>query len=1342
MAGKNIKSIRIETTSTGAKAATKEIKDLDLVIENATKSISEFSSISKTFNKSLSNMAAMSSSVSSLDKSLGGVAKSVKALNSATAGTKAQTAKLEGYITNIEVLGSVLIDLARNANVAEHALDGINAASGMSSLIGILERIENNTAELGVTADKTAEYITDLEVTTNRTGEELEQMAYQAREAERAAAGLGKASAKTNNDTRRLSEGGRGAAKSFSALAFGANPVVSAYAAIAVNIFAVTAAFRLLNEAASFERLKTQTAGFSASVSGLNVKALAQDMQEASAGALTLKDSLSFATRGVSYNFGADALKELTIGARKASVALGTEFSDALDRVLRGISKKEIEVLDEVGVITTLTAAYTKYADRIGKTIEELTEFDKQTALTTEVLTQLNEKFKGVELNTTGWEKLGVAVSDFATSSLGSLSKTLGPVAESLAYLTTLITDTPTGADQAAESLKIFNEALASGDVIQAGVAMNQYKTILEETAQSQIDNADQIAKIKEDDLRLTRVLTTAVILLGTAIVGAYGASVVAAITGSLVAIGTAMRTFITVMRSLTTANLLMSASIPVLGLANLARFAVVAAASVVAVNLAFKEFNSSPKPDDIGINPQDWIATAAAVSDMKQSLLDAGFDTDVVGGLDPEKLLSWSNAVDTSAAAVDSIVNSLKPAATPMDKLITQFGAVGLSAINLTKEVGDVQKQLDLIDGFKQSGLIPAHMEVEAFTQALRDSRAAGEEFKDFMSTGLKVKSIELAGRDMGKLTLIQSELNAKKDEYKRITEGVGKIASTDVERDKLKSEILVLAAKETSLILTTKEIAAQEDLALQHGKALATLQEIPQYESAILRLKGNQLAQDIALLKTQNINTDSKQRELDLLNKQLKVQISIEATGKTAAEQSTIDTMALESLRARTSLESDILDLQIEQLKTKAASLSNEDPAKAELQEQIKLLENKQKLTKVQEGIDSKTSSLSRDQGALALAIGRAGSEREKVLLAQENLDIEKKKIALMSDEFAAAKATLALSVEQDKLDARKDAAPGRDISNTLGSIAGLEGIPSVLSGVAEGGSVIAASLADAAEAGMTGFDGFSEYLSGNLQGFIDMSTGLANAAGSIYQSLSDDKVAGIDREIAAEKKRDGKSIESLALIKKLEAKKIKEQAKAKKAQVVISTATAIMQGYAQLGPIAGHVAAAAMAAMGLYQIAQIDKASQGSIDGISAGSGSVNTKIEGGSRSNDIDTSRNSNAGELAYVSGQRGNGTAQNFQTPGRAGRGSSAAGASIIVGERGPEEITPQMPVNVSGIGESSGGGGGGFVFSPMFQIDTVDSNGFEDLTKRFSKELYDGLETELRARNLTLESLA
>jgi len=108
----------------------------------------------------------------------------------------------------------------------------------------------------------------------------------------------------------------------------------------------------------------------------------------------------------------------------------------------------------------------------------------------------------------------------------------------------------------------------------------------------------------------------------------------------------------------------------------------------------------------------------------------------------------------------------------------------------------------------------------------------------------------------------------------------------------------------------------------------------------------------------------------------------------------------------------------------------------------------------------------------------------------------------------------------------------------------------------------------------------------------------------------------------------------------------------------------------------------------------------------------------------------------------VSGQRGNGTAQNFQTPGRAGRGSSAAGASIIVGERGPEEITPQMPVNVSGIGESSGGGGGGFVFSPMFQIDTVDSNGFEDLTKRFSKELYEGLETELRARNLTLESLA
>ena len=65
------------------------------------------------------------------------------------------------------------------------------------------------------------------------------------------------------------------------------------------------------------------------------------------------------------------------------------------------------------------------------------------------------------------------------------------------------------------------------------------------------------------------------------------------------------------------------------------------------------------------------------------------------------------------------------------------------------------------------------------------------------------------------------------------------------------------------------------------------------------------------------------------------------------------------------------------------------------------------------------------------------------------------------------------------------------------------------------------------------------------------------------------ADSKIASIDAEIAAEKKRDGKSAASLAKIKGMEAKKEKMARKAfevnkkmQMAQYCISTATAVMQ------------------------------------------------------------------------------------------------------------------------------------------------------------------------------------
>jgi hypothetical protein len=181
------------------------------------------------------------------------------------------------------------------------------------------------------------------------------------------------------------------------------------------------------------------------------------------------------------------------------------------------------------------------------------------------------------------------------------------------------------------------------------------------------------------------------------------------------------------------------------------------------------------------------------------------------------------------------------------------------------------------------------------------------------------------------------------------------------------------------------------------------------------------------------------------------------------------------------------------------------------------------------------------------------------------------------------------------------------------------------------------------------------------------------------------------------------------------------------------------AVMQAFAYDPVLVGPMMAGPLIAMGALQMANISKAASGQIAAL-GDAGVGNMKITGGTRDNNVDVSKNANAGEYAFVTGQAGQGTANNFTPPGRAGGGEVSAGTSFIAGERGPELITPSLPVNVTSAGNTSGSGAG-LTFAPVFNAQAVDSNGMEELFQNYSKELYDGLQRELEANNQTLESL-
>jgi hypothetical protein len=183
---------------------------------------------------------------------------------------------------------------------------------------------------------------------------------------------------------------------------------------------------------------------------------------------------------------------------------------------------------------------------------------------------------------------------------------------------------------------------------------------------------------------------------------------------------------------------------------------------------------------------------------------------------------------------------------------------------------------------------------------------------------------------------------------------------------------------------------------------------------------------------------------------------------------------------------------------------------------------------------------------------------------------------------------------------------------------------------------------------------------------------------------------QIGEIDKQIEAEKKRDGKSAASVAKIAAMEKKKdalarkaFNTNKKLQMAQVVMNTASGMMKAYSDFDGFTATALAAMIGALGAAQLAIISKTSyQGGAQNIEA---AANTALTIGKRGNSVDVSGGASAGELAYLRGDRGVGTNANNFTPGGAmGRKGYANGADgIVVGERGPEVISPSSPVDIT-----------------------------------------------------------
>ena len=181
--------------------------------------------------------------------------------------------------------------------------------------------------------------------------------------------------------------------KNFSKMAQGiSGGLVPAYATLAAQIFAVSAAFQFLNEAASYRNLVEGQQQYGA-VTGIAFGTITKALQDATEGQLKYKEAAQATAIGTAAGLSKDQLTGLAAAAKNTSLALGRDLTDSFNRLIRGVTKAEPELLDELGIILRLDPALNDYAGSIGKTKEELNAFERSQAVANFVLDEAESKF-------------------------------------------------------------------------------------------------------------------------------------------------------------------------------------------------------------------------------------------------------------------------------------------------------------------------------------------------------------------------------------------------------------------------------------------------------------------------------------------------------------------------------------------------------------------------------------------------------------------------------------------------------------------------------------------------------------------------------------------------------------------------------------------------------------------------------------------------------------------------------------------------------------------------------------------------------------------------------------
>ena len=280
----------------------------------------------------------------------------------------------------------------------------------------------------------------------------------------------------------------------------GSGGLVRAYALLAANVFALSAAFGILSRAAQVDTLIASMEQLEI-VSGKSIKSVARDLQEASGFGMDFANSLRATSLALSAGFESQQIMELGEVARNAAVSLGRNLPDALDRIFRGVIKVEPELLDEIGLFVRVNEAAAKYASTLGVSVGSLTEFQRRQAFANEAISQGQQKFQAfADVPIDPFAKLATTFSDITQNILTFLNRGIGPAVNILSDNKILF-----GQAFAIIGITLLRLVIPAIGQFTLGIAANA-ELARESAAESAAQSKAKIAQLKSEQVEFAKL--------------------------------------------------------------------------------------------------------------------------------------------------------------------------------------------------------------------------------------------------------------------------------------------------------------------------------------------------------------------------------------------------------------------------------------------------------------------------------------------------------------------------------------------------------------------------------------------------------------------------------------------------------------------------------------------------------------------------------------------------------------------------------------------------------------------------------------------------------------------